>query len=163
MKMFRSAAKVSDPSEVTASSTSESEEPARKTGGGGLGALMAARSVGLKWKKGLGRKKSEDIATKALNKLKPKKVETAKVEEKPESKGSGLKNATGLKMVFAMSDQRETQSDSDNKTIKVLTKKDNRLKEDVITEKEHEEQPVAEKQTVPGKPLEVEVAVLQLK
>ena len=56
-----------------------------------------------------------------------------KKEKKEEPTGSGLKNEKGLKMVFAMSDQKEDGKD-DQKTIKILTKKDNRVMEDVITE-----------------------------
>ena len=125
--------------------------------GPGLHTVIKARNIALKWRKGVVPKEDatdgavpdvkktpakapNTTVSKSTPLAKPKKPETTKhVEPSDKTAGSGLKNSTGLKMVFAMSDQREDQNEDEKKTIKVLTKNNNRLMENVITENQDEE------------------------
>ena len=111
-----------------------------------------ARSLALKWKKGAVQrlnndeeKPKNDAAKKQLESKKSsnaKKSDNTKTVDLPNKSEPAIR---GLKMVFSMSDQREDE----NKTIKVLTKKNNRLMEDFITENEVDED-VSDDQPLPS-------------
>ena len=126
------------------------------TKGPNLATVISARNIGMKWKRGTAKKTSEtdvsgtseqskddSLKKKDLKQmvatLKGKPAPVVKEVKRVSVEGSGLKNEKGSKMVFAMSDQKE-DSKNDQKTIKVLTKKDNRVMEDVITDKEVSEE-----------------------
>ena len=77
------------------------------------------------------------------SKIKGKEPEKPKVEANSSANAASGLGKSGLKMVFAMSDQGNDEK-ADQKTIKVITKKDNRLVSDVITENEEEAFPLHE-------------------
>jgi len=85
----------------------------------------------------------DDPKSKADLKPKSETKSEQKKDDKPET--SGLKNSKGSKMIFAMSDQTD-----ENKVIKVLTKKDNRVMENVIKETETEEPTQKDSEDLPG-------------
>ena len=117
--------------------------------------MIKARNIGLKWaKKGMAKKVLEEKLapedSKTLKQMKSKingkPQEKTKLDHPATAENSGL-GKSGLKMVFAMSDQAEKPQKNQQKTIKVLTKKDNRLVSDVINENL---EPDDEDEPIPG-------------